>query len=253
MSWLDVALVSITGLLGATLQGTVGFGMGIVASPFLVLLDERFVPAPILLSTLVLTTFLTLRERHAVDIRGLRWALVGRVVGTVVAGMVLTVLPADRMTVVFGGFVLVGVLMSASGLRFHPHPHVLAGAGMLSGIMGTIASIGGPPMALVYQDADGPDLTRRFYRDDDELPTSEAVPPEPPEPPVEERSGTWSCASCGNEYDPAYGDPLGEVAPDTAFAALPSGWRCPVCDSPPADYQPLPRAMEQNPEPTAKH
>ena len=156
MSWLDVALVSITGLLGATLQGTVGFGMGIVASPFLVLLDERFVPAPILFSTLVLTTFLTLRERHAVDVRGLRWALVGRVVGTVVAGMVLTVLPADRMTVVFGGFVLVGVLMSASGLRFHPHPHVLAGAGMLSGIMGTIASIGGPPMALVYQDADGP-------------------------------------------------------------------------------------------------
>ena len=99
------------------------------------------------------------------------------------------------------------------------------------------------------------DLTRRFYRDDGEPPTSEALPPEPPEPPeppVEERSGTWSCASCGNEYDPAYGDPLGEVAPDTAFAALPSGWRCPVCDSPPNDYQPLPRAMAQSPEPTAK-
>ena len=74
------------------------------------------------------------------------------------------------------------------------------------------------------------DLTRRFYRNDGEPPTSEALPPEPPEspespqppqPPIEERSGTWSCAACGNEYDPAYGDPLGEVAPDTAFAALP--------------------------------
>ena len=70
----------------------------------------------------------------------------------------------------------------------------------------------------------------------------------PPEPPVEERSRTWSCTTCGNEYDPAYGDPLEEVAPGTAFAALPPRWRCPVCDSPPADYQPLPRAA---PEPTA--
>ena len=98
-----------------------------------------------------------------------------------------------------------------------------------------------PPAARARPGAALADLTRRFYRDDGEPPTSEALPPEPPEspqPPVEERSGIWSCATCGNEYDPAYGDPLGEVAPHTAFAALPAGWRCPVCDSPPADYQP---------------
>ena len=155
MSWLEIAIVSVTVLIGATLQGSVGFGMGLLASPILILIDERFVPAPILLSTLVLTTFLTLRERHAIDLRGLRWALAGRVVGTFVAGSVLVVLPADRMAIVFGGFVLVGVLMSASGRRFQPGPRTLATAGMLSGIMGTIASIGGPPMALVYQDAEG--------------------------------------------------------------------------------------------------
>ena len=94
-------------------------------------------------------------------------------------------------------------------------------------------------------------LTRRFYRDDDEPPPPAAPPPEPPEPPVEERSGTRSCATCGNEYDPAYGDPLGQVPPGTPFAALPSGWRCPVCDSPPTDYHPLPHATAQAPEPPA--
>ena len=62
------------------------------------------------------------------------------------------------------------------------------------------------------------DLTRRFYRDDSEPPASAELPPEPP---VDERAGTWSCAACGNEYDPAYGDPLGEVAPGAAFAACP--------------------------------
>ena len=85
-------------------------------------------------------------------------------------------------------------------------------------------------------------LARRYYRDDGEPPPSEAPAPQPP---AEQRSGIRSCAACGNEYDPAYGDPLGEVAPGTAFAALPAGWRCPVCDAAPADYRPLPSAAAQ--------
>ena len=81
------------------------------------------------------------------------------------------------------------------------------------------------------------DLTRRFYRDDGELPASESLPPEPP---VEERSGTWSCAACANEYDPTYGDPLGEVAAGTAFATLPPGWRCPYATARPPTTNPCP-------------
>lgn len=110
MSCVDIALCSLTVLVGSTLQGSVGFGMGLFASPILMLIDERFVPAPILLSTWVMTTFLVLRERHDVDVRG---------------------------------------------LRLRPSRSVLVGAGMMSAIMGTITSISGPPMALVYQDASG--------------------------------------------------------------------------------------------------
>ena len=129
--------------------------MGLFASPILILIDERFVPAPILLSTWVMTTFLILRERHAVDVRGLPWAIVGRAAGTLAAGTVLTLLPPDRMPLVFGVLVLIGVAMSLSGLRFQPSRSVLVGAGAMSAVMGTIASIGGPPMALVYQHATG--------------------------------------------------------------------------------------------------
>ena len=81
---------------GSTVQGSIGFGMGLLASPILILIDERFVPAPILLSSWVLTTFLVLRERQAIDLVGLRWAVAGRVAGTSVAGVVLAVLPTDR-------------------------------------------------------------------------------------------------------------------------------------------------------------
>ncbi|MFM2416154.1 MAG: hypothetical protein RL385_877 [Pseudomonadota bacterium] len=38
------------------------------------------------------------------------------------------------------------------------------------------------------------------------------------------------CKICWWVYDPALGDPEGEIAPGTAFAALPGHWRCPACD-----------------------
>jgi rubredoxin len=34
---------------------------------------------------------------------------------------------------------------------------------------------------------------------------------------------------CGYEYDPAIGDPVGGIAPGTAFEDLPETWNCPVC------------------------
>jgi hypothetical protein len=40
-------------------------------------------------------------------------------------------------------------------VRFEPGPRTLFGAGVLSGFMGTASSIGGPPMALVYQHGPG--------------------------------------------------------------------------------------------------
>ena len=129
--------------------------MGILASPILALIDPRLVPAPVLLSTLVLTSLLTIRDRHAIDFGGLRWAVTGRVMGTFVAATVLVSLPEDQMVFLFGGLVLLGVGMSISGLRVLPFRSSLLIAGALSGLMGTVASIGGPPMALLYQDARG--------------------------------------------------------------------------------------------------
>lgn len=129
--------------------------MGILAAPILALIDPRLIPAPVLLSTLVLTSLLAIRDRHAIDFGGLRWAVTGRVMGTVVAVTVFVALPEDQMVVFFGGLVLLAVGMSVSGLRVPPVPSSLLIAGVLSGLMGTVASIGGPPMALLYQDARG--------------------------------------------------------------------------------------------------
>jgi len=40
---------------------------------------------------------------------------------------------------------------------------------------------------------------------------------------------SYSCIPCGYIYDPAQGDPEGEIEPGTAFDDLPDDWICPLC------------------------
>ena len=96
MSLLDTFLIMLCGAVGFTLQGAVGFGMGLLGSPLLILIDSRLVPGPILASTMLFTTMLALRERQAIDVAGVRWAVAGRFAGTIPAAGVLAVLPAEQ-------------------------------------------------------------------------------------------------------------------------------------------------------------
>jgi hypothetical protein len=52
--------------------------------------------------------------------------------------------------------VLVAVLLTVSAVRVRPTPATLSVAGIVSGVTGTATSIGGPPIALVYQHDPGP-------------------------------------------------------------------------------------------------
>ena len=41
--------------------------------------------------------------------------------------------------------------------------------------------------------------------------------------------GYWTCTVCGWQYDPAKGDPDGDIAPGTGFEDIPGDWTCPGC------------------------
>lgn len=138
-------------LVGATLQGSIGFGLGLFSVPLLLLIDPAFVPGPLLLASLVLTALVLVRERHSVLLADLKWAVVGRIAGIGIALAALTLVPKEQIAVLFGSLVLAAVLLSVSGLHVAVRPGTLMGAGLLSGFMGTAVSIGGPPMALLYQ------------------------------------------------------------------------------------------------------
>lgn len=137
--------------IGATIQGTLGFGLGLVAAPVLAMINDELIPGPLLLVGLAVTTSVFVRERGSVDWRGMKWALVGRVLGTALGAVVIVVASKDFLIVTMSLMLIAGVLMSSAGWRISPNPSTLVTAGTLSGVMGTLTSVGGPPIALVYQ------------------------------------------------------------------------------------------------------
>ncbi len=140
------------------MQGAVGFGLALVAAPLVALVEPTLVPGPMLLAALVLPLLTAGREWRSIDVAGVKWALVGRVPGSLLGAALLARLPAAATSPVVGLVVLAGVAMTASGLRVRATAATLVGAGVVSGLMGTVTSVGGPPLALVYQHATGPEL-----------------------------------------------------------------------------------------------
>lgn len=132
--------------------------MGLFSVPILLLIEPQFVPGPLLFASIGLTVLLTHRERRGVRVADLKWALSGRVLGIAMAATALLVVPAPRLAILFGTLVLVAVGLSATGLHVPIRPGTLFSAGILSGFMGTTVSIGGPPMALLYQRQSGPQV-----------------------------------------------------------------------------------------------
>ncbi len=135
------------------IQGSTGFGFNMLAAPVLAVLDPAFVPAPMLMTALLISLGGALRERREVDVTGLGFALAGRVIASAAAVACLGLISPASFDKLFGALVLLAVLLSLAGVRVEPSPRNLFLAGGLSGFMGTLTSIGAPPMAMVYQHA----------------------------------------------------------------------------------------------------
>lgn len=149
-------IICLSVLIGAFVQGGIGLGVGLVGSPVAAIVDPSVMPVAILFAAVVLPLLTLATEWRHVDVRGAGIALAGRVCGTLVAVWLLAGLPPRPLGIAVGVMVLLAVGLSFSRLRIAATPATLAGAGAIAGVTGTTTSIGGPPLALVYQDAPGP-------------------------------------------------------------------------------------------------
>ena len=150
--WMAVACLGIV-YVGATVQASIGIGLGMIASPVLALADPDFIPAAIMMAVLPLTFAVAWADRDDVERRDVGLALVGRVPGTIVGALLVAALSDRVLAVMVAVSVLVAVIASITGRLFHPTDRALMVAGLASGFAGTTTGVGGPPMALTYQNA----------------------------------------------------------------------------------------------------
>jgi uncharacterized membrane protein YfcA len=151
-------IVLVVVALGAAVQGAVGFGANLVAVPALALVEPEALPTTLMLLIVPLALAMVRRERHGVDWHAVGWLMVGRVPGTVVGALVVAWLAGETLSVLAGAGVLVAVAMSLLTTTIPVTRRTMVGAGTVSGAMGTATSIGGPPLALLYQHHEGPVL-----------------------------------------------------------------------------------------------
>ncbi|MBF0278055.1 MAG: sulfite exporter TauE/SafE family protein [SAR324 cluster bacterium] len=138
-------------ILGSVVQGLTGFGLALVAAPLLALIQTDFVPGPVIVANLLFTILVTMSDRSGIHLAKLGWATGGRVSGTFLGAWVMIYLSKDGIALFLGIAVLVIVVLNSLGLQIAYTRRNLAIGGLLSGFSATITSIGGPFVALVYQ------------------------------------------------------------------------------------------------------
>jgi uncharacterized protein len=154
-----LALASAVAALAACVQGTIGFGLALLTTPLLALIDPAFVPVALLVSSMPLSALVAVRERAHIEFNGVGIALAGRLIGTGAGAYAVVSIRSRTLVVVVAACVLLAVGASLiPGLRIAPSRRWLWWVGIASGFMGTTAAIGGPPIALLYQAAPGPRL-----------------------------------------------------------------------------------------------
>jgi len=155
---MELLLAFVAVLVGAVVQGSVGFGLALVAVPVLALVRPEALPAVVLLLTMPMSALMSAREWRSADVAGLLPILGGRVLGTLGGVGLLALIPSGFLSVLFGALVLAAVLASLLRLKVSLNSRTKFAGGVASGVMGTAGGVGGPPLALVYQDRSGPEI-----------------------------------------------------------------------------------------------
>jgi len=89
------------------------------------------------------------------DLTGIGWVLFGRIPGTVLAIVLLDAMSERGITIGLGVLVLVAVAISLLRVELPRRPPLLLVAGLISGLMGTSSGLGGPAVAVLYQNEPG--------------------------------------------------------------------------------------------------
>ena len=156
MNLIEFTAATLAVILGSVVQVASGVGGGFVIVPILAWVDLSLVPAPMIFASLSLSGLMAYRERHSIDWDHVPVTLIGLIPGSFFGAYILSSVPANNLGIVFGTVILLGILITGSGIEMRRTHATAAVSGALSGAMGTSSGIGAPLLALLYQKEKGP-------------------------------------------------------------------------------------------------
>lgn len=151
MDWPVVLVLGLAVLAGGAVQSTIGFGLAVVAAPFVVLLAPDLMPVSLLVPAMALPVLQLAHGARDIAWQPLGWALGARTLFTPVGVAVVATFSPRAIAALVGVLILVTVALSVRTIDLRPTPVNATIAGAVSGISGTAAAIGGPFLALVLQ------------------------------------------------------------------------------------------------------
>ncbi|GGB46163.1 sulfite exporter TauE/SafE family protein [Shewanella inventionis] len=147
-------LASVIVFFGALTQSLIGFGLAVVASPLLYIVNPQLVPVPIIVMGFAISAMTLFRERGHLQFNGLQYALLGRIPGGFIGAGLLLFAPQAILGLIIAAIVYIAVMLSVYKITAPINRISLFIAGIFSGIFGNIAAIGGPPMAILLAGQD---------------------------------------------------------------------------------------------------
>ena len=154
LAWPVVVLIGLVVMLGAYVQAVVGLGLGLLSAPIVALVEPSLVPDLTLWLALLIAGLNLLDEHEHVDWRSTAWSLPFRVPGTVLGAWLVVTFTEEQIGVALAVMVLVAVILTVRTVDVPLNPATLMTAGFVAGTTGTATSVGGPPIALLYQHGD---------------------------------------------------------------------------------------------------
>ena len=136
----------------ALVQSLTGFGLALVAIPFLILVLSPKVAVPMLVgSSIILGGALLVETYRLVDVRKVVYLLFGGILGLPVGAYILARFDPHLLSELIGGVTLVLALLLLLGVsrRFRRERRVSVSAGFLSGMIGGGTAMYGPPVILL--------------------------------------------------------------------------------------------------------
>ncbi len=138
-----------------TLQGTIGFGSTVLAGPFLLLIDPRFIPGPVLIAGIVLTILILTRDGRQVHLDDIVRINLARVAGAGLGAVVLLYLSQTGLSIFLAILLLIVVVASGVGLTIEHTRLALLATGVASGFAGTVAGLSGAVTSILFQNVRG--------------------------------------------------------------------------------------------------